>query len=699
MESPTHLCNSDPCAYPSGIGCAALPAMDTCEQDVHVVGLDPHAPNVAPLLNAPDAHAQAAPQDLLGATCSGKACSVPLVPDSLHLGAVFSSLLGSADTDELQYKGSARLAHLNGAAVAVVYDSGAKTSFVTNLTVDRIGLTVQIVPPVLITMANGTAIRTTTRCRARVRVVTSQSPTLTKYRMTKVNAYVLPVAPDAARTGIDLFLGEDWMYANKAKLDYTTVPFTVSLHADPLPDTWEHTVTTGKEVLNYVTSTLYEASTVPLLTDRQCKRLMRQKNVASSAFVVTVSPANSDGCSTSAPEPTDGSAVFPHVPPSLAKDVVADGVSEARVVTSSPLASVRLDPNLDASQVFQLSGHAVPLHGEVPSKAPVELLGLGDGPVNQEELSRLLHRYSHIFAEPTSMPPDRGLDSPVIPLVDGAVPMHVRGKRLSPSELAEVKKQVSDLLAKGYIQPSSSSWAAPVLFVPKPDGSFRMAIDYRKLNNLTVPNRWPLPHIDELLEQVRDASVFSLLDLRSGYHQIRLVPSDIPKTAFTTPVGLYAFTVLPFGLCNAPAVFSRYMAKVLAPLLGKSVIVYLDDILVFSKTPADHLMHLEQLFDLLAKNALFARGSKCVLNRTELKYLGHIVGHGTLKVDPAKVSAVNLWPTPMYPKELQSFLGLSNYFAKFIQGYSSLAAPLTSLVAKTAPKSGRKKGEPYTPET
>ena len=166
--------------------------MDTCEQDVHVVGLDPHAPNVAPLLNAPDAHAQAAPQDLLGATCSGKACSVPLVPDSLHLGAVFSSLLGSADTDELQYKGSARLAHLNGAAVAVVYDSGAKASFVTNLTVDRIGLTVQTVPPVLITMANGTAIRTTTRCRARVRVVTSQSPTLTKYRMTKVNAYVLP---------------------------------------------------------------------------------------------------------------------------------------------------------------------------------------------------------------------------------------------------------------------------------------------------------------------------------------------------------------------------------------------------------------------------------------------------------------------------------------------------------------------------
>ena len=220
--------------------------------------------------------------------------------------------------------------------------------------------------------------------------------------MTQVDAYVLPVAPDAARTGVDLFLGEDWMYANQAKLDYASVPFTVSLRAEPLPDTWAHTVTTGEEVLNYVTSTLYSASTVPLLSDRQCKRLMRQKNVASSAFVVSVSPANSDGCSMPADFPTDGSAVFPHAPPSGATDVVVDGASEARTVTSSPLASVLLDRNLAASQVVHQSGHAAPptLHGEVPSKVPVELPGLGDGPVNQEELSRLLHWHSHVFAEP-----------------------------------------------------------------------------------------------------------------------------------------------------------------------------------------------------------------------------------------------------------------------------------------------------------
>ena len=169
--------------------------MDTCEHDVHVGGLDPHAPNVAPLLSAPVACAQEASQDLSGAASPSKACMPPQDPDSLHLGAVFSSLIGPADTDELQLKGSARLAHLNGAAVAVVYDSGAKASFVTSLAVDRIGLTVQTVPPVLIMMANGTVIRTTTRCRARVRVVTSQSPALTKHQITQVNTYVFARRP------------------------------------------------------------------------------------------------------------------------------------------------------------------------------------------------------------------------------------------------------------------------------------------------------------------------------------------------------------------------------------------------------------------------------------------------------------------------------------------------------------------------
>jgi hypothetical protein len=161
-----------------------------------------------------------------------------------------------------------------------------------------------------------------------------------------------------------------------------------------------------------------------------------------------------------------------------------------------------------------------------------------------------------------------------------------------------------------------------------------------------------------------------------------------------TPVGLYEYRVMPFGLCNAPAVFMRMMTKVLAPLIGRCVAVYLDDILVYSKTPEEHLEHLDQVFTLLQANKLFAKASKCALNRTEIKYLGFLVGGGKLRVDPAKIQAVTDWPTPIYPKELQSFLGLANYFCKFLQGYSSLAAPLTTLVAKTAPKTKRAKGEP-----
>jgi transposase InsO family protein len=222
-----------------------------------------------------------------------------------------------------------------------------------------------------------------------------------------------------------------------------------------------------------------------------------------------------------------------------------------------------------------------------------------------------------------------------------------------------------------------------------------MAIDYRKLNQLTSPNRWPLPHIDELLEQVREAKVFTLLDLKSGYHQIKLSQEDIPKTAFITPVGLFEFRVLPFGLCNAPAVFTRYMTKVLGPLLGISVVVYLDDILVFSKTPGEHLGHLEQVFKILEQHKLYANGKKCSLNREELKYLGHIVGHGCLKVDPVKIAAVSDWPEPTNPKELQSFLGLANYFSRFMQGFSTLAAPLSTLAAQTAPKTKRATGTPY----
>ena len=615
--------------------------------------------------------------ELPNASTHTSSSSQPLV-----LGKATDAHLYGAELPLGQFHTSVRRAYLNGAPINVTHDSGADATFFPNETVETNGLVVTACQPVEITLADGSTIITKARCKARLRILMS-SDTKPRYHTTTVTGYVLPppAVPSPARTTkVDVFLGLDWLYANKAKLDYSTYPFTISYDAHTtMDDSWDNPSLSGLQVLQYATNTLYAASTVPLLTDRQCKRLLRQRATAAKAFTVVVRQANQFAGSVQlGPMPAkDKTTDFSTPPVSL----VAGGAHSSPGKEHAEQSGDSLHPQ------------AVPMHDSN------QLPDVGDGPCSPEHVSSLLQKYQHVFAEPIGMPPDRELESTVIPLIDNAKPQFVRGWRLSPAELAEVQKQVKDLLAKGYIQPSSSPWGAPVLFVPKPDGTFRMAIDYRKLNSVTVPNRWPLPHIDELLNQVRDARVFSLLDLRSGYHQLRLAPEDVPKTAFISPVGLYEYRVLPFGLCNAPAVFTRYMTKVLAPMLGKSVVVYLDDILVFSNTPADHLKHLEQLFQLLEQHQLFAKGTKCSLNRTELRYLGHIIGHGKVSVDPAKITAISSWPLPQFPKELQSFLGLANYFCKFLQGYSSLAAPLTTLVAKTAPKTKRAKGEPFTPAT
>jgi hypothetical protein len=579
--------------------------------------------------------------------------------------------MASQAADQIYLNSLAKKAYINGAAIKAVFDSGAEGSFVMSDVVEAFGLVTQDIEPVKVTLADGSFVTTRTRVRARLRVLTSDS--LTKYQLTTVMAYVLPLPAASPPSSVQIYLGVDWMYANKAKLDFSTCPFTISYEPAP-QEVWGEPPMTGLQVLTAATDALYAASTLPLLTERQCKRLLRKKHNALNAFTVLVCPGKN-----------------PDHDVTLAFNSVAD-----LPLTSAADGMPPHGPGREATVPSPEIDSASP--GITKTAVKPVLPSVCEGPVPVPAFQELLRSYEHLFAEPTEMPPDREIPGPIIPISDDAPPQFVRGKRLSPGELAEVTAQVKDLLAKGYIQPSSSPWGAPVLFVPKKDGGFRMAINYRKLNSFTEANRWPLPRIDELLEQVRDATVFSLLDLRSGYHQVKLAPSDIPKTAFITPLGLYEFRVLPFGLCNAPAVFCRLMSQVLAPYLNKFVVVYMDDILVYSKSPEEHLHHLELIFQLLEQHKLYAKGSKCNFNQAELKYLGFIVGHGTLKVDPEKIKAISDWPTPIYPKDLQSFLGLANYFCKFLQGYSSLAAPLTTLVAKYAPKTKRNKGLPFTPE-
>lgn len=302
-----------------------------------------------------------------------------------------------------------------------------------------------------------------------------------------------------------------------------------------------------------------------------------------------------------------------------------------------------------------------------------------DGLVPQADLDALLAKYVHVApAElPAGLPPHRGTPH-VIPLVEGAQPPPSRMYRLSPREKAEVEAQIKELLAKGLIEPSSSPFGAPVIFVPKPDGSLRMCIDYRALNRITVKNKYPLPRIDDLLDQLSGATVFSGLDLVTGYYQLRMKEEDIPKTAFRTHIGLYQWRVLSLGLANAPSTFQSAMNEIFADYIGKFVCVYLDDILVYSRTPEEHLEHLECVLKRLADNQLYLKLKKCTFNQPEIKFLGHIVGKGGVRPDPAKVAAVQQWPVPADLHQLRQFLGLTNYFKRHIMGYSSLVLPLTN---------------------
>ncbi|KAJ9524507.1 hypothetical protein QJQ45_019534 [Haematococcus lacustris] len=283
---------------------------------------------------------------------------------------------------------------------------------------------------------------------------------------------------------------------------------------------------------------------------------------------------------------------------------------------------------------------------------------------------------------PAGLPPDRGVGH-TSRLEPGHAPPYQRARRYSLKEMDEMRKQVAELLAKMLIEPSSSPYGAPVLFVQKRDGTLRMCIDFRALNKLTVRDRYPLPRIDDLFDRVQGKTVFSSLDLQSGYHQIRITPEDVPKTAFVTPGGQFQYKVLCFGLTNAPATFQRVMNRIFEKqLLAGTVLVYLDDILVMSRSPAEHVQHLREVLQVMKDNNLYAKLSKCEFNKPELKFLGHIVGRHGIAVDPAKVQVIKDWPMPTCLKELQAFLGLANFFRRFIAGYSTIAAPLTHLTGE-----------------
>jgi hypothetical protein len=291
---------------------------------------------------------------------------------------------------------------------------------------------------------------------------------------------------------------------------------------------------------------------------------------------------------------------------------------------------------------------------------------------------------------PAGIPPDRGVEEFKIDTKPGAVPTGRYGARMSAGDSEQAAKIIKQLLTLGFIRPSTSPWGAPMFLVDKPDGSKRMVIDYRALNKQTVRNRWPLPRVGELFDRLWNGKFFSKIDLRTGYWQIRVHAESVQKTAFTSRFGHYEWLVLPMGLTNAPAAFMSLMEKTFREELDKFVVLFLDDILIFSESLEEHIAHLRIVLQRLRDNKLFAKRSKCQFFRSEVEFLGHYVGRDGLRMVNDKVKAVVDWPTPATQKEVEQFLGLAGYYRPFIKDLSAIAAPLTELTGTRRKGAGTK---------
>jgi hypothetical protein len=260
--------------------------------------------------------------------------------------------------------------------------------------------------------------------------------------------------------------------------------------------------------------------------------------------------------------------------------------------------------------------------------------------IEPPEAIKVVSKFLDVFPDDLlGMPPERKVDFD-IELIPGTALISKRAYRVSGPELVELKKQEDELLEKGYIRPSTSPWAALVLFVEKKDGMKRMCIDYRALNEVTIKNKYPLSRIEDLFGQLRGASVFSKIDLRSGYHQLRIRPSDITKTTFITKYGLYEFMIMSFGLTNAPAFFMYLMNSVFMDYLDKPIVVFIDDILIYSQNEQEHEEHLRKVLQRLWDCQLYAKLGKCEFWISEVLFLGHIINRDRLVVDPKKVVSI-----------------------------------------------------------
>ncbi|XDV20421.1 hypothetical protein PO909_025751 [Leuciscus waleckii] len=324
-------------------------------------------------------------------------------------------------------------------------------------------------------------------------------------------------------------------------------------------------------------------------------------------------------------------------------------------------------------------------HISTKAQHPVNLLK-GDGSTTdqQQKMDSLLQRWRDIFAAGDE---DFGQTSAVLHSIPtgSAPPSRERYRPVPPSLYPELRELLQNMVDNDVIRESSSPWAAPIVLVKKKDGSWRFCVDYRKLNALTHKDAYPLPRIEESLTSLKQAAWYSTLDLASGYWKVDVDPKDREKTALTTPLGLYEFQRMPFGLCNAPATFQRLMQRCLGGQVHDSLLIsFDDDVVVYSPDFDTHISHLEQVFEKLAAHGLKLQPHKCSLFQRKVTYLGHVISGEGISTDPEKTVVVENWPIPFTIKQVRSFLGFVGYYRRFVKGFSKIAAPLNALLVGSA---------------
>ena len=362
------------------------------------------------------------------------------------------------------------------------------------------------------------------------------------------------------------------------------------------------------------------------------------------------------------------------------------------VVGNSPNIELSIDASTQECTAY-VSSHTV--EQDINMSNDIEQLDFPSlTPEDKIDAKHLLTKYKHVFAKGEGDLGCTNLITHEIPLLDEA-PVRQPYRRIPPSQYEAVRAHIKQLLESQVIKESCSPYSSPIVLVAKKGGSLRMCVDYRQLNAKTRKDAYPLPRIEESLDALTGAKWFSTLDLASGYNQVPMAKADQAKTAFCTPFGLFEFNRMPFGLCNAPGTFQRLMERMFGDQRFQSVLLYLDDIIVFSSTVRQHLERLEEVFARLDQQGLKAKLSKCHFFQKQVKYLGHIVSEQGVATDPEKLAAVREWRRPSHLAELRSFLGFASYYRRFVEGFSKLAAPLHHLVARLT--GSHKKGK--TPKT